>query len=164
MRCVAGLRCIGEGNAVRCRYGIFHHQSVTCNTIWPITCPAWPLFAEREIFMYQDVGFDKWIKTTTKFPTQNCKRRHFRWDLIFSPSCLFFLHSTVCSLTIVIKTLAETWRTCKLFFWLLENIMMLLAWFGQKEASPPKKEAPQRGMRVQCDKGEYLVEYVGRGE
>ena len=64
MRCIVGrcgvaLHCIVARNAVRCRYGIFHHRSVTCNTIWPISCPAWPLFAEREIFMNWDVGFDK---------------------------------------------------------------------------------------------------------
>ena len=27
-------------NAARCRNGIFHHRSVTCNTIWSISCPA----------------------------------------------------------------------------------------------------------------------------
>ena len=53
------MYCIVARNAVRCRYGIFHHRSVTCNTIWPISCPAWPLFAEREMFMNWDVGFDK---------------------------------------------------------------------------------------------------------
>ena len=39
--------CRVARNAARCLNGIFHHQSVTCNTIWPISCPARPLFAKK---------------------------------------------------------------------------------------------------------------------